>query len=165
MITALGGYYTSTTGHLLLVDDEGIIVSIQPWCNTTTSTTTTTTTLGDVLAGGFTVSNAGGSVSDAIVNISGWGTGGTIPAGENRSYTVSGNIGSTPGYAQFSIFADGGSNHVTVNSENLTCTDASISINGSGTSTVLITITPDNYNGSTDTLSGNITVTITVPSP
>jgi hypothetical protein len=43
LITAIGGYYVNEN-NLLTVNDDGIITSIQQWCNTTTSTTTTTTT-------------------------------------------------------------------------------------------------------------------------
>jgi hypothetical protein len=160
LITALGGYYTSGSS-LLTVDDEGIITNIvTPWCGTTTttSTTTTTTTINDILAGSFTIYNGGGSISRTLTNLEIWGTGGYTEIGGNNTYNVAGNI-NNPGYAEFSIFAEGGSDIVTVNTDALSCTGASITILGSGTTTVTIRITPDNYNGSTDTLSGYIIVT------
>lgn len=124
---------------------------------TTTSTTTSTTTVAfDVLAGSFTVNNTAGGFAVVSVDLGGYGTNNTVAIGSNRTFATSGNMNSTP--AVFTISAVGLVDPVNITGNTLACTGATINVTGGGTSTVTVTITPTNYNGSTDTLSGTLTV-------
>lgn len=124
------------------------------------TTTTTTTAAFDTIAGSFTVSNSGSSINSAVVNLGGYGPGATVSIGGVETLSPSGSI-VTPSSAVFTIYSTGGGTDiVTVLSNTLACTNATVNVAGSGTTNVTITVTPTNYNGSTDSMSGDITVGI-----
>ena len=113
---------------------------------------------GDTIAGSFTVTNSGFSYDSLTVSLGGFGTGGTVTVGNTSTFNPSGNV-SSPNSWVFTITDVNGSGTVSVNSDTLSCTNATVSVTGNNTTTITITVTPTNYNGSTDTISGDITIT------
>lgn len=120
--------------------------------------TTTTLAPHDILTGSFIVNNRVESVTPIFVDLAGYGTNNTVNIDETRMFSVSGNI-YTPNAAIFTITSSSGVDPLNVIFDSLTCTGVlDVQVVGGGTSTVNIIITPINYNGSFDVLSGSIRI-------
>jgi len=114
---------------------------------------------GDTIDGSFTVTNSSFSYDSLTVSLGGFGTGGTVTVGNTGTFYPSGQVASPNSWIFTIIDANGGLGTVSVNSDTLSCTNATVSVTGNNTTTITITVTPTNYNGSTDTISGDITIT------
>ena len=120
--------------------------------------TTTTTVSHDILTGSFSIKNRVESLTSINIDLAGYGTNATIGIDETRLISVSGNIYS-PNAAIFTITATSGVDPINVVFDSLACTGVlDVLVVGGGTSTVNIIITPSNYDGSFDVISGNITI-------
>jgi hypothetical protein len=120
--------------------------------------TTTTLAPHDILTGAFIVNNRVESLTPIFVDLAGYGTNATVNIDETRSFSVSGNI-YTPNAAIFTITSSSGVDPLNVIFDSLTCTGVlDVQVVGGGTSSVDIIITPINYDGSFDVLSGSIRI-------
>lgn len=115
-----------------------------------------TATQTDTIAGSFTVTNSGFSYDSLTVSLGGCGTGGTVTVGNTSTFSPTCAISSP---ISFTVTDVNGTGTVSVNSDTLACTNATVSVTGNNTTTITITVTPTNYDGSTDTMSGDITIT------
>jgi len=108
----------------------------------------------DNLTGTFTLTNRVESSNSVLVALGGYGDGGIVNINSSSNFSPSGQITTT---AVFSISATGFLDPINITSNTLSCTGATVSVTGGGTSNVTITITPFNYDVSTDSISGTLT--------
>jgi len=122
--------------------------------------TTTTTQAHDILTGSFSITNRIESVSIVNVDLAGYGTNASVFLNQTRSFSVSGNI-NTPNSAIFTITTPGGSDPINITADTLIATGVlDVLVVGGGTTTVTIVLTPTNYSGSYDVISGNLTIIV-----
>jgi hypothetical protein len=120
--------------------------------------TTTTTVAHDILTGSFTITNRPESLSILSVGLGGYGTDDFVFVNETKTFSVSGNI-NTPNAAIFTITTPLGIDPVNITFDSLTCTGVlDVQVVGGATAIVNIIITPINYDGSYDVISGNLTI-------